>query len=74
MIKRSLGPNIVGQDIEFAYAMALPAHKGKLVSAEVEASIAGAPATNLLNLSHYTLGSGKDTGIVVASLESCFIK
>jgi hypothetical protein len=67
VIKRSLGPNIVGQDIEFAYAMALPAHKGKLVSAQVEASIAGAAATTLQNLSFHTLGTGKDTGIVVAT-------
>jgi hypothetical protein len=42
VIKRTLGPNIVGQSIEFAYAMAIaPDGKGlKLVTSEVEASIA----------------------------------
>ena len=40
-IKRSLGPNVAGLDIEFAYAMALPPAAGKIVSASVEASIAG---------------------------------
>ena len=34
-LKRTLGPNIVGMNIEFAYAMALPATTGKLVSAQV---------------------------------------
>ena len=47
VIKRSLGPNVTGTSIEFAYAMALPSSKGKLVSAEVEASIAGGPGTYL---------------------------
>jgi hypothetical protein len=42
VIKRSMGPNVTGTAIEFAYAMALPHTKGKLVSAEVEATIAGA--------------------------------
>jgi hypothetical protein len=67
VIKRSLGPNVVGLDIEFAYAMALPKEKGKLVSAEVEASIPGAAGTYLEHMSFYTLGTGKDTGIVVGS-------
>lgn len=60
VIKRSFGPNLVGGNIEFAYAMALPAEKGKLVSAEVEASIAGAPATWLENRTYYTNNSGVD--------------
>lgn len=58
VIKRSLGPNLVGRNIEFAFAMALPAIKGKIVSAEVEASIAGAPATFLENRSFSTSSSG----------------
>jgi len=49
VIKRSLGPNIVTQGIEFAYAMAIPPSKGKLLSAEVEASIPGATGTYLEN-------------------------
>jgi len=67
LIKRTLGPNVVGLNIEFAYAMALPQAKGKLVSAEVVASIPGAPGTFLENRSFYTRGNGADTGIVVAS-------
>ena len=41
-IKRSLGPNVVGLDIEFAYAMAIKPTEGHIVSASVEASIPGA--------------------------------
>lgn len=65
-IKRTLGPNIVGNNIEFAYAMALAA-PGKLVSAQVEASIAGAPATYMDNKSYFTKTTGADSGIVVGS-------
>ena len=59
-IKRSLGPNLVGQQIEFAYAMALPQSLGKLVNAQVEASIPGAAGTFLENRAFYTNGSGVD--------------
>lgn len=64
-IKRSLGPNIVGRNIEFAYAIALPATRGKIVSAQVEASIAGADATYLEHRSYYTNGSGGDVGVEI---------
>lgn len=64
-IKRSLGPNVVGLNIEFAYAMALPQSAGKIVSAQVEASIAGAAGTYLENKSYYTNGSGQDVGIQI---------
>ena len=66
-IKRTQGPNIVGQTIEFAYAMAILPSKGKLVSAQVEASIAGASATYLENRSFYTAGNGADVGVPVGS-------
>ncbi|MBN8859189.1 MAG: DUF4466 family protein [Sphingobacteriales bacterium] len=66
VIKRTLGPNIVGQQIEFAYAMAILPEKGKLVSAQVEASIAGANGTYLENNAYYTNGSGQDVGVPVA--------
>lgn len=56
--KRSLGPNIVSQQIEFAYAMAILG--GKITEAKVEASIAGAPGTYLENNSYFTDGSGND--------------
>ena len=64
-IKRTLGPNIVGENIEFAYAMAILPEKGKLVSAQVEASIAGTQGTFLENRSFYTENNGVDSGIVV---------
>ncbi|PWJ57904.1 uncharacterized protein DUF4466 [Dyadobacter jejuensis] len=66
-IKRSLGPNVVGLDIEFAYAMAIPKSLGKIVSAEVVASVAGAEATYLENKSYYTNGSGQDIGITIGN-------
>lgn len=67
-IERSLGPNIVGQNIEFAYAMAILPTSGKLTSAQVEASIAGGPGTYLENNSYYTDGSGgADVPVLVGS-------
>lgn len=66
-IKRTLGPNIVGQPIEFAYAMAIPNKLGKLVSAQVEASIAGAVGTLLENRSFYTNASGVDVPVTIGS-------
>ena len=53
-IKRSLGPNVVGLEIEFAYAMAIPPSVGKLVSASVEASIAGDAETWMEHRSYET--------------------
>ena len=66
-LKRTLGPNIVGNNIEFAYAMAIPAATGKIISAQAEASIAGATGTYMENRSFYTGGNGADVGITVAS-------
>ncbi len=66
-IKRTLGPNIVSLPIEFAYAMAVPKSKGKLVSAQVEASIAGAAATYLENNSYSTNSSGQDAAVRVGT-------
>lgn len=66
-IKRTLGPNVVGLNIEFAYAMALPKAEGKIISAQVEASIAGAPATYMENRSFRTSGSGVDVPDTIAS-------
>lgn len=67
VIKRTLGPNIVGQQIEFAYAMAILPSKGKLQSAQVEASIPGGSGTYLENKSYYTGSNGADVGVPVAS-------
>jgi len=66
-IKRTLGPNIVGQQIEFAYAMAILPAKGKLVSCVAEASIAGATGTYMENRSFYTASNGSDVGVVIGS-------
>lgn len=66
-IKRSLGPNVVGLNIEFVYAMALPQSKGKLVSAQVETSISGAAGTFIENRSFYTNSSGQDIGVTIGS-------
>lgn len=64
-IKRSLGPNIVNDTIEFVYAMAILPSKGKLVSAEVEASIAGGTGTFLEHRSYYTNNTGVDVGVQI---------
>lgn len=65
VLKRTLGPNMVGLEMEFAYAMALAPSKGKLVSAQVEASIAGAAGTYLDNNSYHTGGDGNDVGVKI---------
>ena len=67
VIKRNQGPNIVGLNMEFAYAMALPKAKGKLVSAEVVASIPGATGTYLEHRSYYTNASGVDVPVTIGS-------
>jgi hypothetical protein len=51
-IKRSLGPGVAGLDMEFAYAMAVTDQADKIVSASVEASIAGAAETWLEHRSY----------------------
>lgn len=64
-IKRTLGPNLVGEKIEFAYAMAVGKEHGKLVSAKIEASIAGAAGTYIDNKSYHTGVGGNDIGVEV---------
>jgi hypothetical protein len=64
-IKRTIGPNIVAQQIEFVYAMAILPDKGKIVSAQVEASIAGATGTFLEHRSFYTNSSGVDIPVTI---------
>ena len=68
-IKRSLpvAPNIVGNEIEFAYAMAIPNELGKLSSAQVVSSIAGATGTYFDPNSYYTNSSGQDIPVKVCS-------
>lgn len=68
-IKRSLpiAPNLVGEQIEFAYAMALPEELGNLTSAQVVASIPGATGTYFDPNSYNTNASGQDIAVLVAS-------
>jgi hypothetical protein len=66
-IKRSLGPNIAGQNIEFVYAMALGYDAGKIISAQVEATIAGASGTYLEHRSYHTNSSGVDIPVTVGN-------
>ncbi len=65
-LKRTLGPNLVGEKIYFAYAMAAgPYGVGRIVSAEVEASIPGAEGTYLQNNSFHTNEEGVDVGVKI---------
>lgn len=65
-IKRSLGPNVIGLDLEFAYAMAMGYDRGRILSAEVTASIPGEAGTYLEHRSFHTDNSGNDIGVVIA--------
>lgn len=67
VIKRTIGPNVVGLDLEFVYAMALGYNSGKIISAQVEASIAGAPGTFLEHRSFYTNSSGNDIPVIIGN-------
>jgi hypothetical protein len=76
-INRSRGPNLVNNRLEFAYAMALPQDMGKIVSAQVEASIPGvvdavtpANATFLEHRAYSTDGGGNDKPVQVADPSS----
>lgn len=66
-IKRSLGPNVVGLNIEFVYAMALGCDAGEILSAQVEATIAGATGTYLEHRSFYTSSGGADIPVVIGN-------
>ena len=66
-IKRTIGPSIVSLPLEFAYAMAIPKSSGKLVSAQEEASIAGASGTYLEHRSVFTNSSGVDVPVLFGS-------
>jgi hypothetical protein len=66
-LKRSIGPNVVGLDMAFVYAIALPREAGKILSAKVEASIPGASGTFLEHRSFYTDASGADIPVTVGN-------
>lgn len=69
-LKRTIGPSIASLPVEFAYAMAIPKSQGKLVSAQVEASIPGATGTYLEHRSFYTNSGGVDVPVTVGSPSS----
>lgn len=64
-LKRTLGPNLVGNDIYFVYAMAIPYESGRLLECTVEASIAGAEDTWLEHNSYHSNSSGFDVAVPV---------
>ena len=66
-IKRTLGPNVVGNQIYMAYAMAMPYGSGHLESCTVTASIAGAAGTWLEHNSYHTNSSGMDIPVPVGN-------
>jgi len=66
-LKRTLGPNIVGNQIYFAYAMAMPYGTGKIESCTVEASVPGAEGTYLENNSYHTNSSGMDIPVQIGT-------
>lgn len=64
-LKRTQGPNLVGNDIYFAYAMAMPYGSDTFDECSVEASIEGAEGTWLENNSYYTNSTGIDVPVHV---------
>ncbi len=66
-IKRTLGPNVVGNQIYLVYAMAMPYGSGKLESCTVTASIAGAAGTWMEHNSYHANSSGIDVPVVVGT-------
>jgi len=65
VIKKTLGPNLVGEKIWFSYAMGTPTDK--LASAEVVASIAGADGTGFEPYSWNTSPAGAEVPVVVTT-------
>jgi hypothetical protein len=66
-IKRTLGPNVVGNQIYLVYAMAMPYGSGRLESCTVTASIAGAAGTWMEHNSYHTNSSGIDVPVPVGN-------
>lgn len=66
-LKRTLGPNVVGNEIYFVYAMAQPYGSGHIVSANVDATIAGAEGTILEHNSYHTNDAGTDVPVIIGN-------
>ncbi len=65
LIKKTVGPNIVGNEVQFAYVMVAP--YSNLDAAYAEVSIPGADGTGFEPYSYYTNTSGQDIGVTVAT-------
>ena len=64
VLKRSLGPNVVGGAIEFVFAAAILPDQGRLAELTVEASIPGASKTYLEHRVFAPSGSGEVATVV----------
>jgi hypothetical protein len=65
-IKRTVTPNLVGEKIEFAFAMAAMPEIGVLKSMRVVSTFPGAEGTYIDPKSYHTNNSGIDVGVTVA--------
>jgi hypothetical protein len=63
-LKKTEAPPVVGEPIDFAYAIATK--QGKLSKATATVSIEGAPGTGFETRSYYTNSAGAEIGIAVA--------
>jgi len=64
VLKRSLGPNVVGTAIEFVFAAAILPEEGRIAELSVEASIPGAAKTYLEHRTFEPSGSGEVATVV----------
>lgn len=69
--KRSVSPNIVGEEIYFTYAMAVQPQRGKLTAMEVYSSIPGGEGTYIDPNSYHTV-STEDVPVLVANESELF--
>lgn len=63
-LKKTEAPPVVGEPLEFAYAIATK--RGKLSKATATVSIEGAPGTGFETRSYYTNATGAEIGVAVA--------
>ena len=66
-LHRSWGIHMVGEELTFAYAAAMPYGSGKIESMKVVASIAGGPSTRIDTRAYKTSQTGVDIGRTVAT-------
>ncbi len=66
-LHRSWGIHMVGEELVFAYAAAMPYDSGKIESMKVTASIAGGPSTRFDTRAYKTSQAGVEVGTTVAT-------